>query len=122
MIWKLAGINPKGNWYFTTHDFMMATLKKADELKGYFMVDSSTWIVAKGQIHNLSLLYKGDPILFNVYHALCSSDSLKENPFVGKFLNILTSIKAQKIIENYGKNIYGKPLYHTAEYMRNHIN
>lgn len=38
-IWKSAGIEPKGEWYITTKDFMMATLKKANEINGYFMTD-----------------------------------------------------------------------------------
>ena len=41
-IWETAGITPTGNWYIITKDFMMATLKKAKEVNGYFMTDSST--------------------------------------------------------------------------------
>lgn len=43
--WKNAGIEPSGDWYKVTKDFMMATLKKANDEKGYFMTDSSTWVL-----------------------------------------------------------------------------
>lgn len=112
-IWESANISPNGNWYKITHQFMMATLKKANQLKGYFMVDSSTWIVGKKKMNNLKLLFKGDPVLDNVYHALIS------NIFVGnsiptQFITFLVSQKGQSIIINYGKNKYGEPLYKGA--------
>ncbi len=46
-IWKKAGITPAGTWYIITKDFMMATLKKTNEERGYFMTDSSTWVAGK---------------------------------------------------------------------------
>ncbi len=114
-IWKMAGITPKGSWYVVTHDFMMATLKKANELKGYFMVDSSTWIVGKKHMHNLTLLFKGDPVLINVYHAMCQPEKCKKGSFASRFIKFLVSRKAQKIIRDYGKDSYGKPLYLDAK-------
>ena len=47
-IWQKAGIDPSGAWYIVTHDFMTATLKRAEAEGGYFMTDSSTW-VAEGR-------------------------------------------------------------------------
>jgi len=41
-LWKQAGLKPTGEWYIATKDFMMATLKRANEVNGYFMTDSST--------------------------------------------------------------------------------
>lgn len=40
-------------------NFMMPTLKKANELNGYFMTDSSTWVVSKNSLENVSVLFKG---------------------------------------------------------------
>lgn len=110
-IWGMAKIKPQGNWYIVTHDFMMATLKKANELRGYFMVDSSTWIVGKKDMHNLDLLFTGDPILINVYHALCRPEKCRKGSFAGRFIKFLVSQKAQKIIRDYGKDKYDEPLY-----------
>ncbi len=39
--------SPRGDWYIITKDFMTATLKRANQEKGYFMVDSSTWTAEK---------------------------------------------------------------------------
>ena len=110
-IWKLAGIKPGGSWYVVTHDFMMATLKKANELKGYFMVDSSTWIVEKKQMNNLTVLFRGDPILINVYHALCRADNCDPDSFAYKFIEFLASEKGQEIIRTYGQKEFGSSLY-----------
>ena len=59
-IWKKAEIKPQGDWYVVTKDFMTATLKRANQEKGYFMVDSSTWVAAKKEVPNLKILFKGD--------------------------------------------------------------
>ena len=70
-IWKKAGLQPQGDWYVVTKDFMTATLKRANQEKGYFMVDSSTWVAEKKNMPNLKILFKGDKLLVNTYHALC---------------------------------------------------
>ena len=53
-IWKSAGVVPEGDWYVITKDFMMATLKKADEIGGYFMTDSSTWVAGQKDLSGLA--------------------------------------------------------------------
>lgn len=69
-IWKQAGIAPAGAWYQVSSDFMLATLRKADLEGAYFMVDSSTWAAAYRELPNLAVLFRGDPVLINTYHAL----------------------------------------------------
>ncbi len=51
-------------------DFMMATLKRADRKRGYFMIDSSTWAAARKDLGNLQILFMGDRFLVNTYNAL----------------------------------------------------
>ena len=70
-LWKKAEITPQGDWYVVTKDFMTATLKRANQEKGYFMVDSSTWVAEKKDVPDLKILFKGDKLLVNTYHALC---------------------------------------------------
>jgi tungstate transport system substrate-binding protein len=41
-LWTKAGVQPWGEWYVITKDFMTATLERANKEEGYFMVDSST--------------------------------------------------------------------------------
>ncbi|MGD9365803.1 MAG: substrate-binding domain-containing protein [Desulfobacteraceae bacterium] len=116
-IWKKAGIDPQGPWYITTKAFMMATLKKADQVKGYFMTDSSTWVAGKKDLHNLKVLFKGDLVLINTYHGLCLPKGNGDaQVMASKFIDFLSSEDGQKIIGEYGKSLYGEAMYNDAEY------
>ncbi|MFB0524490.1 MAG: substrate-binding domain-containing protein [Phycisphaerae bacterium] len=118
-IWRRAGIEPEGPWYIATHDFMMATLLRANAEKGYFMTDSSTWFVGKKNTPHLRLLFKGDPVLVNVYHALCQPVGATSGAEVaGEFVDFLASEEAQQIIRTYGIEQYGEALYRDAQESR----
>ena len=121
MIWKLAGINPSGSWYIITKDFMGPTLMRADKEEGYFMTDSSTYYVKQSEIKNLKILFRGDPILVNVYHALVASHEKypKANyDLASKFVKFMSSPEGQKIFGEYGKAQYGTAIYNDAEYAK----
>jgi len=116
-IWQQAGIEPGSDWYMITKDFMMATLKKADAVKGYFMTDSSTWVAGKKDLTNLTILFKGDPFLINTYHALCQPEGRGKNATIAsKFIDFAGSEQGQRIIRDYGKDLYGEAMYNDAEY------
>ncbi len=116
-IWKLAGITPSGSWYIITHDFMGPTLLRADREKGYFMTDNSTYYVKKTKIKHLVPLFKGDPILINVYHALMPNPKKypkRNTKLARKFIDFVASPEGQKIIKAFGEKRYGRPLYQDA--------
>jgi tungstate transport system substrate-binding protein len=118
-IWQNAGIVPEGDWYIRTHDFMMATLRRANAENGYFMTDSSTWVVGRNRTPNLRLLFQGDPFLVNVYNALCQPEGATPGAaLAAKLVDFLASEKGQKIIRDYGKDQYGDALYRDALYAR----
>ncbi|MGA9755126.1 MAG: substrate-binding domain-containing protein [Desulfobaccales bacterium] len=118
-IWKEAGIKPGGDWYIVTKDFMTATLKRADQEKGYFMVDSSTWVAEKKAAPNLKILYQGDKMLVNTYNALCQpAGATPGAALAGKFIAFVASPQGQKIIQDYGRDRYGEGLYNDAAYAR----
>ena len=118
-IWEKASIQPSGDWYVVTHTFMMATLKMADENRGYFMTDSSTWVAAKKDIRHLKILFRGDPFLINTYHTLCQpAGATAGQPLASAFIDFVISKKGQKIIKAYGADLYGEGLYNDAEYAR----
>jgi len=71
VIWKKAGLNPAGDWYIVTKDFMSPTMKRANDEHGYFMTDSSTWVAEKTDFPKLKILFRDDKMLVNTYHALC---------------------------------------------------
>ncbi len=121
-IWKLAGIVPEGAWYVITKDFMMATLQKANDSKGYFMTDSSTWVAAQKDMPELKILFKGDALLINTYHGLCQpSGATKGQPAASKFIDFIGSPEGQAIIGNYGKEVYGKSMYDDAAYAKQYV-
>ncbi len=116
-IWKLAGIHPRGRWYIVTHGFMGPTLMRADREEGYFMTDNSTYYVKKSKIQHLVPLFRGDPILINVYHALMPNPvryPKRNTQLARKFIDYVASPAAQKIIHTFGIEQYGRPLYEDA--------
>ncbi len=118
-LWKTAGIVPTGDWYIITKDFMMATLKKANSLNGYFMTDSSTWVAGKKDLGNLKVLFKGDPFLINTYHGLCQpAGATPAQKDAALFIQFLSSAQGQQIIRDYGKSLYGQGMYNDAEYAK----
>uniref|UniRef100_UPI001AAD79FF substrate-binding domain-containing protein n=2 Tax=Candidatus Thiosymbion oneisti TaxID=589554 RepID=UPI001AAD79FF len=117
-LWKQAGLEPAGKWYIITKDFMLATLKRANEVNGYFMTDSSTWIAGKGELDNLRVLFRGDPLLVNIYHALCRPEEGPGRKYASLFIDFVGSEEGQEIIRTYGKRRYGEPMYQDAFYAR----
>ena len=106
-LWKEAGIKPRGDWYIVTKDFMTATLKRANQEKGYFMVDSSTWAAEKQEVPNLKVLFKGDKMLVNTYHALCQpAGATPGAASAAQFIDFVASPQGQQIIRDYGKDRY----------------
>jgi tungstate transport system substrate-binding protein len=121
-IWRSAGIQPQGDWYIVTKDFMTATLKRANQEKGYFMVDSSTWMAEKKHMDALKVLYKGDKLLVNTYNALAQpAGATPGAPLAARFIAFVASPQGQQIIRDYGKDRYGEGLYNDAAYARQYV-
>jgi tungstate transport system substrate-binding protein len=118
-VWQKANIIPSGDWYIVTKDFMTATLKRANDEKGYFMTDSSTWVAEKKNMANLKVLFKGDKFLINTYHTLSQPEGATPGAvWAIKFIDFVASDEGQKIIQDYGKDRYGEGLYNDAAYAR----
>jgi tungstate transport system substrate-binding protein len=118
-IWQKADIKPQGDWYVVTKAFMIDTLKRANKEKGYFMVDSSTWVAEKKAVPDLKILFKGDKLLVNTYHALAQPPGATPGAATAaKFIDFVGSPEGQKIISDYGKDKYGEGLYNDAAYAK----
>lgn len=118
-VWQKAGISPSGDWYIVTKDYMVATLKRANDEKGYFMTDSSTWVAEKEKVPGLKILFRGDKFLVNTYHALCQPEgATPAAAAAAKFIEFVASKKGQGIIRDFGKDKYGQGLYQDAEYAK----
>lgn len=118
-IWKAAGIEPSGAWYVVSKGFMTETLKKAEAQKGYFMTDSSTWVAEKKNVPGLAILFAGDKVLVNTYHALCQpAGATPGAATAARFIDFVASPKGQAIIAAYGKDKHGESLYNDAAYAK----
>ena len=116
-VWQKAGIIPSGQWYIVTKDFMTATLKRANQEKGYFMTDSSTWAAERKLMPNLKILFRGDKFLINTYHTLAQPAGVTSGAAIAaKFIDFVASEKGQKIISDFGKEQFGEGLYNDASY------
>jgi tungstate transport system substrate-binding protein len=117
--WEKANIKPSGDWYVVTKDFMMATLKRADAEKGYFMTDSSTWVSVRKEMKNLTILFRGDVFLVNTYHTLLQPEGATPGQKqASQFIDFVNSKEGQTIIATYGKDLYGEGIYNDAEYAK----
>ena len=113
-LWKLAGIDPSTEkWYQQTGLGMGQTLAVASEKGGYCLTDRATYLALKKNLY-LSILLQGDKSLLNIYHVIevnparwpkVNSDGAKS------FRAFMVYKEAQRIIEGFGKDKFGQPLF-----------
>jgi tungstate transport system substrate-binding protein len=116
-LWDKAGIKPSGAWYVVYEkgsEGNAATLKYTDQKKALTVIDRATYISLKNQI-GLVVLVEGDENLLN--HISLIPVSPAKFPRTNyddamTFVDWLTSPeKGQKIIQDFGKDKYGSPLF-----------
>ncbi len=118
-IWKSASVAPEGSWYLVTKDFMTASLKRANAERAYFMTDSSTWIMEKGIAPDLAVLFKGDRVLVNTYHAIVAPPGATAGRDIAqRFVEFVASREWQGIIADFGRERFGEGLYNDGAYAR----
>jgi tungstate transport system substrate-binding protein len=109
-LWDLAGIQPDWPGYYASNDFMAASLRQADRDGAYFLTDNSTWVVLRGELANLDLLFSNDPRLINAYHALLAPDGASVK-LAARFSEFLAGPSGQAIIRTFGRDRFGSALY-----------
>jgi tungstate transport system substrate-binding protein len=112
--WKLAGVEPAGDWYQSAGQGMGAVLTIANEQQAYTMSDRSTYLSRLAEGLDLEIMVEGDPSLFNPYGVLPINPELAEGIDAEgalAFVDWITSEEAQKLIGEYGVETYGKPLF-----------
>jgi tungstate transport system substrate-binding protein len=111
-IWRMAGIQPEGVWYRQTLTSMGASLKESHDAQGYFLTDSSTWVMEKGRLPRLKILFQGDPFLINAYHGLNQPPGATPAADLGaRFLDFLASDQGQRLIGDFGRDRFGQGIY-----------
>ncbi len=116
-LWAKAGLKPAGSWYLVYEkgsEGNAPTLKYADQKAAYTFMDRATYLSLKGSL-KLVVLVEKDEALLNFISLIPVNQ--KKFPKVNNedamtFVKWLTSpAKGQKIIEDFGKEKYGTPLF-----------
>lgn len=120
-IWQKANVDleelEKKDNYKSLGDSMGATLTFASENKAYTLTDLSTFLSMKDKL-DLELLVDQSDSLKNIYSIIVINPDKVENTDVEngkKFEEWMTSDKASKLIEEYGKEEYGQSLFILGE-------
>ena len=114
-LWRQAGLHPSGPCYQSDPHLHAGRPRRAAEQQAYFMTDSSTWVTIQEKCPSLQVLFRGDPQLVNVYHALCQGPrTAGGSESAAQFVACLASHQAQSIVRDFGRRQYGTPLYMDA--------
>lgn len=106
-IWAKTEIKPAGSWYVSAGLGMGETLKMAEEMGAYTLVDEATFLTNKAE---LEVLVKGDKTLFNPYGVI-EVKSTKKHMSVNEFIWFLISPQGQKLIGDFEKAKYGRSIF-----------
>jgi tungstate transport system substrate-binding protein len=111
--WKLAKIEPAGDWYMLAGAGMGQVLRMANEKRAYTLSDRGTFLALRGGL-DLAILGEGDPFLVNQYSVMLVNP--EKHPHVRaedarNFADFLVSPAARKAIETFGIERHGQPLF-----------
>jgi tungstate transport system substrate-binding protein len=114
-IWKVAGINPKGQkWYLEAGQGMEKTQRVANEKKAYTLTDRGTWLATKDKDKlDMVIVLEKDPVLFNQYGVMAVNP--KKHPQVKykesmEFVNWIISPEGQQTIAAF-RDAHGNQLF-----------
>ena len=113
-LWADAGIHPQGAWYQETGQGMGQTLIVASEKLAYTLCDRSTYLAMQDKI-DLVILFENDQVLHNIYSIITidpGKSTSVNNPGAEAFYEFMLSKSAKEIIERFGIDRYGQPLFH----------
>ncbi len=116
-LWADVGIDPTAvPLRDETGQGMGATLNVADQKRAYALADRGTFLALR---HNLELeiLFEGDASLRNIYHVHAVNPDRHDGVQVEQataWLEFLVSDEAQALIETFGTEEFGEPLFTPA--------
>lgn len=113
-IWQSLNITPGDNaGYAETGQGMGNTLQVAAEKQGYIITDRATYLAQKENV-DLEILVEGDEDLLNIYHVMQVNPEKHDKVFsegAEKFVEFMIREETQKVIEEFGQDEYGEPLF-----------
>jgi len=105
-IWTIAGTEPAGHWYVEVGQGMAATLRMADEKRGYVLIDRGTYLALRETV-DLRVLVEYDPPLHNPYSMIAVNPERWPHVKYGHaraLIEYVTSPEAQALIGGYRKH------------------
>jgi tungstate transport system substrate-binding protein len=112
-LWKAAGIEPSASAYVKTGSGMADTLHIAAQKRAYALTDDGTYLAQRPTL-DLVALVEGAPDLANPYHVIVVEPIAGHlaNPAGGEaFARYVVSESGQRLIANFGREKYGRPLF-----------
>ena len=120
-LWKSIGLDAKNlraePWYLEAGSGMTATLKLANEKRGYTLTDIGTYLLNfKNQNIDLVKLVESGKSMLNVYSVIADNPenaNMTRSNYEGSMLLIryLVSGEGQDLFANFGVEKYGLPLF-----------
>lgn len=119
VLWAACGSQPEvgtARWYQTSLLSPAEALKGADAAGAYLLTDRSTLLrqVSLGTISKTTVFFEPeaeDDVLMNSCYALCAPDASRDTH---AFVDYLLGSRAQALVESYGRNEAGLPLFAKA--------
>jgi tungstate transport system substrate-binding protein len=108
-LWKDAGVEPRGAWYFETGQGMGETLTIASQKRAYTLSDRGTFLATKHL--DSRVLTEGGRELRNPYHVIVVKGSKVNLACAERFSRWLTSPGTQRTIARFGVKEYGRRLF-----------
>jgi len=120
-LWKSIGLSAKQlrteKWYLEAGSGMTATLKLANEKRGYTLSDIGTYLMNFDN-HNIDLvkLVEASKSMLNVYSVIADNPNnanMTKTNFEGamQFIRYLVSDEGQQLFADYGVSSYGQALF-----------
>lgn len=112
-LWAKVGGPPSGPWYLQVGQGMSAALNVASEKGAYVLTDRGTYLALRRRLR-LDIVFEKDRPLVNLYHVL--EVNPRRFPRVNHagaraFALFLVEAEAQGLIERFGLERYGQPLF-----------
>jgi tungstate transport system substrate-binding protein len=116
-LWAKAGLTPKGAWYSVYEkgaEGNVPTLLFTDQKSAYTVIDRATYLTIKDKI-KLTVLVEGDEVLINHISLIPVNPKKCPRVYNNDAMAFVTWLvdpdKGQKVIETFGKDKYGMPLF-----------
>lgn len=111
-LWQRASLVPRAPWYLEVGAGTAAALRLASDRGGYALADRATWVALSRSLR-LSVVVEGVKVLQAEYVAI----EVKQRQQAGgaggatALVDFLVSAEAQALIQTFGSDRYGQPLF-----------